>query len=331
MLDEKMRSVLEMYPVEVKGVSRGRGAFVCHTPQGVKLLKAYPYSENHLIYESMLKSALIDRGYLNIDNFICNKEGQLLTPGKDGKNYVLKHWFDGQECDLKDRRQVETAVKNLAYLHLAMKDIHFECEWMSYATAVSAAVLFKRRDRELRAIRSYVRNKKDKNAFELLYMKSYEKYEAQAKAAGNILEQAHYEDFYRESIARGNFCHGDYSHHHVIMGKNTVATINFDKSVRNVQIHDLYYFMRKAMEKSNWDQDFGMFILNAYDRARALTYQEKRCLYALLLYPEKYWKIANHYYNARKSWRSEQNMEKMKKFTAQQTARDAFLQLAETW
>ena len=73
MLDEKMRSVLEMYPVEVKGVSRGRGAFVCHTPQGVKLLKAYPYSENHLIYESMLKSALIDRGYLNIDNFICNK------------------------------------------------------------------------------------------------------------------------------------------------------------------------------------------------------------------------------------------------------------------
>lgn len=331
MLDEKIQEVIEMYPIEVTGVSRARGAFICQTTQGLRLLKAYPYAESHLIYESMLKSVLIERGYLNIDSFLYNKEGQLLTPGRDGRNYVMKKWYDGQECDLKDRVQVLKAVKNLAMLHSVMKNIHFECPWMIHAQAEPDDVRFERRSREMRAIRSYIRNKKVKNAFELLYMEYYDIYEGQAKQAGKILEEMDYASMYRESVEGGIYCHGDYSHHHVIMNKNTTAVINFDKSVKNVQIHDLYYFLRKAMEKCNWDISYGMDILNSYDNIRKMTGREKACLYALLLYPEKYWKIANHYYNSRKSWTSEQNMNKMKKFTSQTELRAQFLEKLKNW
>lgn len=331
MLDEKLRCVLEMYPVDVKNVSRARGAYLCHSPSGLFLLKAYPYSENHLIYESMLKSTLIDRGCVNIDALLYNKEGQLCSPGKDGKNYVLKRWYDGHECDLNDWAQVAMTMKHLAQMHVVMSNIHFECHWMAHARGISATELFGRRNRELRAIRGYVRNKKDKNTFELLYMKYYDKYESQAYQAGDVLREACYDELYRESIERGMFCHGDYSHHHVLINKNQLAAVNFDKSVRNVQIQDLYYFMRKALEKNNWDEDYGMHILESYDKIRQLTAQEKRCLYGLLLYPEKYWKIANHYYNSRKSWRSEQNMEKLKKYIEQQERRDKFLERASQW
>lgn len=331
MLDEKIRTIIEMYPIEVTATSRGRGAFVCQTPQGPKLLKAYLYSENHLIYESILKSVLVERGFMNIDSFLYNKEGQLLTPGKDGKNYVLKNWFEGQECDLKEPRQVEMAVKSMAGLHQVMRNVHFECTWMPHAVAKPLNDLFERRRRELKSIRSYIRNKKVKNSFEQLYMKYYDVYYGQALLAAKILEEIDYSEMYKEAIDGGMFCHGDFSHHHALINKRNVAVINFDKSVRNLQIQDLYYFLRKAMEKCGWDISVALHILNSYESVRKLTGQERACLYAMFLYPEKYWKIANHYFNSRKSWTSAQNMEKLKKFTSQTASRQVFLEEAAQW
>jgi len=331
LIDEKVQDVLAMYEMEVLNVSRGRGAFVYRTTEGVRLLKAYPYSENHLIYESLLKSVLAERGYLNIDSILYNKEGQLLTAGRDGRHYVMKKWFEGQECDLKDKYQVEAAVKNMAVLHGVMKNIRFECPWMAHASARPASVQFAGRDRELRTIRSYIRNKKMKNEFDTLYMRFYDRYAAEAKRAGQILSDIHYEDMYREALAGGMFCHGEYSHHHVLIHRKQIAVINFDKSVRNLQIYDLYYFLRKALEKSHWDIPYGMHILQSYDAVRKLTAQEKTCLYAFLLYPEKFWKIANHYFNSRKSWTSAQNFEKLKKFTTQAEVREKFLEAVRDW
>ena len=44
-----------------------------------------------------------------------------------------------------------------------------------------------------------------------------------------------------------------------------------------------------------------------------------------LAYPEKFWKIANHYYNSRKSWIPDKNMEKLQILIGQEEKKEEFL------
>lgn len=54
-----------------------------------------------------------------------------------------------------------------------------------------------------------------------------------------------------------------------------------------------------------------MDLICAYDRVRRLTAVELNYLYLYMAYPEKFWKIANRYYNTHKAWVSGRNIEKL--------------------
>jgi hypothetical protein len=49
-------------------------------------------------------------------------------------------------------------------------------------------------------------------------------------------------------------------------------------------------------------------------------------MYIRLAYPEKFWKIANHYYNSSKAWGCGRSMEKLQRLMDQETAKETFLQ-----
>lgn len=92
-----------------------------------------------------------------------------------------------------------------------------------------------------------------------------------------------------------------------------------------LQVEDLYYFMRKVMEKHDWNPSLGMSMLEAYERVLAMVPAERKCLYYLFLYPEKYWKQINFYYNANKAWIPARQTEKIANLERQQESRRAFI------
>ena len=53
-------------------------------------------------------------------------------------------------------------------------------------------------------------------------------------------------------------------------------------------------------------------MLNAYSAIHPLTRSETEYLKIRLIYPEKFWKIANSYYCMNKAWISVKNTEKLK-------------------
>ena len=52
-------------------------------------------------------------------------------------------------------------------------------------------------------------------------------------------------------------------------------------------------------------------MLNAYSAILPLTQEEMAYLKVRLIYPEKFWKIANSYYNTNKAWVAVKNIEKL--------------------
>ena len=59
--------------------------------------------------------------------------------------------------------------------------------------------------------------------------------------------------------------------------------------------------------------------------ARELYVQERQVLALQLSYPEKLWKLANHYYHTNKAWIPAKNLEKLKVFANQQKERERFV------
>ena len=111
----------------------------------------------------------------------------------------------------------------------------------------------------------------------------------------------------------------------MLMGGGYTAIIEYNRMHLGIQISDLYRFMRKVMEKHGWNLDLGLSMLDSYERVLPMEPKERGCLYYLFLYPEKYWKQLNFYYNANKAWIPARNTDKLRGLEEQQQARNSFL------
>ena len=76
-------------------------------------------------------------------------------------------------------------------------------------------------------------------------------------------------------------------------------------------MRDLYLFLRKILEKNEWSYELGKQVMDAYFSEKEPGRDEKRYLFARLLYPERFWKIANAYLNKRKSLPPRRQFEKL--------------------
>ena len=106
-----------------------------------------------------------------------------------------------------------------------------------------------------------------------------------------IWKRSGYRDLRRSAIEEGTVCHGEYNQHNVLMLRGSTAVTNFEKWSFDVPTADLYRFMRKVLEKNNWDVQLAREMLRAYHRQRKLSWEEIENLRIRFSYPEKYWKL----------------------------------------
>ena len=105
-----------------------------------------------------------------------------------------------------------------------------------------------------------------------------------------------------------------------------MAVTNFERMHVGIQVEDLYYFVRKIMEKYTWKQKTGHKILEAYENNRKLSPEEKEYVGLRLAYPEKFWKTASSYYYSNKAWLPQKYVEKLELAVRQNEEKRAFLE-----
>ena len=79
------------------------------------------------------------------------------------------------------------------------------------------------------------------------------------------------------------------------------------------------------MEKQGFDRRIGCKMLEAYDRQLTLTEEDHCYLYIRFLYPEKYWKQINYYFNSNKAWIPTRSTEKIQNLQGLEPERQKFL------
>ncbi|MCI9078103.1 MAG: hypothetical protein HFH68_04125 [Lachnospiraceae bacterium] len=325
-MDDKLDEVIKKYPVIVKSRRRIRGAVLLDTDKGIYMAKIYTASRKRLLFEEEVKAALTNAGYVNVDYAVKNIDGGLLTDDGSGNKWLVKKWYNGTECDIKDVRKVMLASSNMAVIHkLMVIGSTDDTQALVKSNKLDIESLFLRHNKEIKRVHSYIREKRQKNEMEICLLNSYRNFSGQGIMAEEFLKESGFKSLCNEAISQGRVLHGSYNYHNIILSGEQVVTTNFEKADIGLQIIDLYDFTRKVMEKNSWNMEIGINVIEAYRKERELGSEERKVLYALLLYPEKYWKLVNFYYNGKKSWMSAKNYEKLKRICSQEQERHKFL------
>lgn len=302
---------LAQYELAAQRSVRTRGALLCYTEQGILILKEFHGSEKKLKKQQELLLSLKEKG-LQVDYFLENTNNSLLSRDKDELAFTLQHWYEGRECDTKSREDILKSVRTLAKLHIFMK-----MEPMEEYREKSLRDEYIRHNQELRKIRKFIRKKGASCVFEKDFLASVEWFLQRAQLALDLLDETRYDVLRETSWKEGCVCHGEYNQHNVLILKGGTAVTNFSHWNFDIQMADLYRFMRKILEKHNWDLSLAQEMLREYHKIRPISFMEWQNLRVRFTYPEKYWKLANHYYSHKKVWISEKNVEKLRNLIRQ--------------
>lgn len=326
-MNEKGTEVLESYDLKVIKTGRTRGAVLCETNKGLKLLKEYSGTLPRLSFEEELLRYIRENGYYFVDCILANKNGEFLTPDADGNHYIVKDWYPGRECDVNNKADLYKCGGKLALLHNIMEkpclvNIKVQNKELLYENLL---IEYEKHNRELKRVRSFMRSKRRKNEFEVTVLNCFDMFYHIGEEASLELKDSPYLDIYNNAIEDLSICHGNFNYHNIMFMGNDAAVMNFSRAAINILITDLYNFLRKVMEKHNWNLDLGYNIIESYNRVRPISKDEMHLLYIMLLYPEKFWKIANYYYNSNKAWVPGKNIDKLKVICWQNDLKKEFL------
>ena len=319
-LNEKQMEIVGQYDVEVKDSFRSRGCVQLETDRGLLTIVPYGGSPLRLACELELQKKLMAEGFEQIDLIIPNKEEGLISYDKYRTPFILKQSFEGRECCLKEERDLERACRNLGAFHKVLRK--FEDYKVENRDTPSVKDLLRARKLELKRIRNYIKKSGRRTEFELTFTSCYASFFEEAE---NALTMACEMDEY--AAGRPDYiCHGAYHQHNILMLKEGVATLNMGQFHYNQQIWDLYNFMRKALEKNQYQKRIFEAALKGYEEEICLEKEDFKLLKILFSFPEKFWKISNQYYNSKKCWMPPKNLEKLKKAMEQNENRRRFIQ-----
>lgn len=322
-MNDRSVSVLENYDLEVLRTQKSRNAILCETDKGWVILKEYKGPLFRLELMEQVLAATAENGFERIEQLVRTKDGELFSKDQEQNNCIVKTWPGGRECSLKDGQECRTAVAMLARLHLAMRLPSLVSERQLHA--VTLLEEYEKRNRELKRVRRFLREKGQKTPFEIFLQQNYDLFFEEAlrvteavREYGNVLDA-------RTVEKEGTFCHGDFQHHNLLWSGG-INIVNFEKSALDDQMKDLYLFLRKLLEKTNWSVPLARGLLDVYGKEKKLRASDTLQLYYRFAYPEKFWKIVNFYYNSGKAWIPGRNMEKLDKLISQNGVKKAFLE-----
>lgn len=321
-MNEKGLQILEQYDIRLQRSFGGRGSLILETDQGLKLLKEFAGSVQKLPYVQTLLEHLEQRGVCRADRIVPNREGALVSVGDYDTPYILKNWPAGRECDPKSEEDLLKSMRTLARIHREARGaLQVSGQEKLKLTGRERSQELERRSRELKRTQNFIRSRHKKGRFELLFLKCAEDIFRDGRLALERLESSGCGALYERACREEHICHGEYIHHNILISRQETAVVNFQRFEINVQLNDICLFLRKIMEKQNWNENLAGRMLEAYEKELPLSEKERLYLAVSLYYPEKVWKLIHHYYNASKAWVPEKSAEKLEVFLEQDRRR----------
>lgn len=290
------------FDVKIENLKPNRGVYLLKTNKGLRCLKKINYGTQKLLFVYGAKEHLISNGFTRVDRYCLNIDNNPYALVNDDI-YTLSEWIDGRECDFRDKDEIVKAAENLAQLHIASKGYEPPENSKLKTDLGRWPHLMDKRIKSFERMREMARKKSNKTNFDVNYIKAIEFYKNMGRRAVNVLEDSEYMDICEEAEKDKVFCHHDYTYHNIIIDKDGGQNlIDFDYCKREIRVYDLSTFLIKVLKRVDWDIDYANTIIDAYNSVSPLKSDEYRVLFSFLLFPQRFWRLANRFYYNEVNW-----------------------------
>lgn len=328
-MEDKMGVIFKQYDFNVEETYRVKGCTVIKTEKGEFVIKPYEGSETKARIDNAIKIHLHENGYEYMDITQTNREGELISYNQYGNPFVIKRMYQGLECDLYNHDQVIAGVQELAKLHKILRTIVLDKELEHKIRSRDVKEDLNSYLKGIRRVNRYIVGKNKKNDFETQFLRVFPEYIYQGEEAAGILAGINFARNEKADNTRKweDIYHGSFDQHSILfLNSNMGVTVsNFEKVAKGCQIVDLYHFIRKTMEKNEWEEELGIRMIEEYVSKIDVSGDEMKLLEVMFIFPEKFWKIVNRYYNTRKVWVSGKSLEKLNSLNEQEIKRKCFI------
>lgn len=319
-MDEQLRQKVEaLYGLKITSSRQIRDIHQIITDQGPLCLKGVTYKPEKLLYIYHAMEHLLKNGFELIPAFIHTLTGDAYFEYND-QLYFVTEWINGRECDFKDLVDLELAVVALAKMHRAslgfkppsaIKQKSRQGKWLKR---------FHSRMKELQEFKAIAEQKTEPTKFDQYYLKHVDSKLLDCVKAIKLLELANYEELAKRSKKAAGFCHNDFVYHNVMVNdaEPQAYIIDFDYARHDMRTYDLARMMRRVIKEKDYQADLIDIILSAYNSEYPLETVEYVILAAFLQFPQRFWRMADRYYNRKRDWSEKRFYERLKRSVRRQ-------------
>lgn len=286
------------YGIKVTSIKPCRAGYIIDTNIGRKHIRQCQCSENRILYVHAAKEHLYSNGFTNLDTYLVTLDNKPFME-IDGQNFVMTPYFDARECEFSDDGDTIKASIALAHMHKSGKGFKYENDIIPSDLGKLPENLGKRYEEILRMRRKAER---ERGAFDYIYLDCVDKFIELAEESLSLLNGTEYSRLVMKTLHEGVICHHDYSYQNILIRGNITYVAGFECCCEELRVYDLVNLLRRKMRKCNWSVQKASILLDAYGEIAPVSSDEILVMKAMLLFPQKFWRVANKYYNSRRSW-----------------------------
>lgn len=302
-MHELERELQENYDIKINSISNFRDMFIANTDSGKRLIKITNLKPDRVNFIAEVKEHLYNNGFCNIDrNIYTNKGAPCITYNE--QTVYVSNYVEGRECNLDSKEESIKCARLLAKMHRASAG--FTCSENSSPRSELGRLPVSYRKR-LDEIKKLKKNAiKGRMKFDSMMCKYVDYFYEIGEKALSMLDTSDYYDLVEEAEKNRNISHHDFNHHNIFFQNEDMYLINFEYCCYDLKVYDLVNLIRRKMRKCQWNIDEAAIIINEYSKIESLGEGELDLMKIMLMFPQKFWRVVNKYYNSRKSW-SEQS------------------------
>lgn len=327
---KKDSSVLKEYAFMPRGITTiQQDVFKVKTDSGDVCLKRADKREKKIVFIYSVLKHLTEKGFTKVSAPVPTKNGTpIVTEGEDV--YFVTEWVPGVPCDFERDDHIAAASRTLAEFHQFSKG-------MDVLPGGKARSMYdkwpeKLEDRldALKDFKKKVLKKSKRNDFEQRYLEYADFFITQGEKALQTLKNSAYQEIAKEAEKEGTFTHRDVAARNFIIGKNGEAyLIDFDYCRYDLRITDVVRLIERTLKAHKWRLEKADLILRNYNSINPLKPEEYKVILAFLQFPQKFWRVADRYFNEKKNWQEEGFLKKFNSATKKVNRQEKFVSLFE--
>lgn len=319
-MDEQLKQKVEsLYGIKIIRTRKVRDITKLETEQGNLCLKGVDYKPEKLLYIYHAVEYLLKKNFHQLPAFIHTLTGDSYFT-YNGEIFFVTEWIEGRESNFKDLVDLEMALTALARMHRASQGFHPPAGTKLKSRHGKWTDRFRNRADELRQFKELALQKAMPTNFDRYYLKHVDREIEDCEKALHLLEDAGYHEIAKQAKKEGGFCHNDYVYHNVMINDEepNAYIIDFDYARHDLRVYDIARFMRRVIKKKEHQSDLLDIILTTYSSEYPLEPREYILLAAFIQFPQRFWRMADRYYNGKRNWSEKRFYRQLKRSVKRQ-------------